>query len=165
MKKKDIYLLAVSCVIIAVMFTLSTGYWNVLPDRIPSNFGITGEVRSYGSKGFIFLLPATGIFLLGAALPFYFYPQGINLPVKLTFEEKEQMKDILGPYLLTIMAYVMALFLYIQWGIIQVAMGVMEGIGFSFYIGFMSLFIISTVRATKKVKQRAAELRRTASED
>ncbi|MBM7097666.1 DUF1648 domain-containing protein [Bacillus sp. H-16] len=165
MKKRDIFLLAVSCVIIAVMFSLSSGYWNVLPDRIPSNFGITGEVRSYGSKAFIFLLPAIGIFLLGSTLPFYFYPQGINLPVKLTFEEREQMKDILGPYLLVIMAYAMALFLYIQWGSIQVAVGEREGIGFGFYIVFMSLFIISTVRATKKVKQRAAELRRTASED
>ncbi|WP_026690346.1 DUF1648 domain-containing protein [Alteribacter aurantiacus] len=110
MKKSDIFLFVFNGIMVLAMFGLAMSYWPLLPDQIPSNFGLNGEVRSEGGKGLIYLLPGISAFFVVLSVPSYYYPQAISLPMKLSYEEKEQMKDLLSPYMLKVITLFVVFF-------------------------------------------------------
>ncbi|HET6991618.1 MAG TPA: SdpI family protein [Bacteroidia bacterium] len=58
-------------ILILIPTILSIVNWNSFPDKIPTHWGIDGEVNDYSGKWAVFLGPlvATGIYLLMLALP------------------------------------------------------------------------------------------------
>lgn len=66
------------------MWGLAIYYFFTLPNTIPVHFNASGQPDSYGAKGTIFILPATGLFIFIIMTLLNKYPQAFNYPVKIT---------------------------------------------------------------------------------
>jgi uncharacterized membrane protein len=72
------------------VFALPAAYWPHLPERVPTKFGLNGEIKSWGDRNFMLLLPLTalatyvGLTILGR------FPHRFNYPVAITPENAER---------------------------------------------------------------------------
>lgn len=53
MKKKDLVLTLVSSAVVLLPMLVGTILWSRLPDQIPTNFDLNGQVKNYSEKGFV----------------------------------------------------------------------------------------------------------------
>ena len=58
MKKKDLVLTLVSSAVVLLPMLIGVMIWSRLPDQIPTNFDLNGQVKNYSEKGFVvFAIP------------------------------------------------------------------------------------------------------------
>nr|WP_255437712.1 DUF1648 domain-containing protein [Thalassobacillus sp. CUG 92003] len=131
--------------------------WAELPAEVPRHFNASGEPDAYASKGFIFFLPAIGLFLttlMGLAMHF---PSLINIPIKR--EERNREEYILESQKLVAWLQVLlaAGFAYCHWQTILVAMGESSGLGLWYlpiFLGaifcVLSFFLVRIWKTTKQ---------------
>lgn len=50
---------------VLAMFAVTLAAWESLPERVPTHWGVSGEPDAWGSRGTLFILPMTGVFLWG----------------------------------------------------------------------------------------------------
>lgn len=65
-----------------------------LPDRIPIHFNFAGEADSYGSKLTLWMLPVIASILVGLMTVVKKHPEYLNIPVKLTDENRARQQDL-----------------------------------------------------------------------
>jgi len=153
MKKKIIFnLVSLIGIALSVVFILIN--WNVLPDRFPIHFSISGEPDNFAGKWAVWLSP-----IISAAI--YFLMQLMiskpwmvsNYPYKITPETKEKHYNIIrdtGYYLRVGIIWV---FTYIQWWVIEFAKGNKSISGFTILIPIAIVITVAflSYRRGKKV--------------
>lgn len=120
-------------------FVLLSKYWPVLPEIVPTHFGISGEPDGWGGKASLFLLPVTGTFLYVCMWFLSKYPHIYNYPVTIT-EDNAPGQYLMGRKIINWMrTFVVVLFGCLEWISIQTALGNSPGPG-PWFIAVVVLF-------------------------
>lgn len=126
---------------VLVMLIYSAASYGALPERIPMHFNAAGEPDGFGGKKMIWLLPAIGLVsYLGMTL-MNRYPHTFNYLVKITEENARYHYRTATRMINTLKAVIMALFAYIHYMTIQVALGKMTGLG----PWFLPVFLVAVL--------------------
>ncbi len=94
-----------------------------LPDTIPTHYGFNGKADDWGSKTSIFILPAISMILYLSLTILNKFPHTFNYPAKITAENALRMYTMATRVLRTIKAFVILLFLFIEWQTCNVSAG------------------------------------------
>ena len=135
--------LALSLMIVGVVATLlvCVKYLPMLPDKIPTHFGASGQPDGWGGKGTFFLIPVVGTI---SALFLYMlsrFPQIYNYPVALTEQNIRAQYQNSRSAMLWLGAEIACLIAYSEFGIAQVGLGKAQGFG----AGFLPIFLLILV--------------------
>jgi len=114
-------------------------YWNALPARVPTHYGLNGAPDDYGAKATLLTLPLVAIAIYGLLTTVSFFPQRFNYPVAVTEQNRERLQAIAGAMMGWLKAEVTWIFAYIGGADIRVALGVSSGLGWAFLPLMLSL--------------------------
>ena len=114
---------------VASGFGLLLLFWNELPVRIPTHFGITGVADGWGSKQSMILLPVVALAVYGVLTIAVQIGNPGNSLITITPENEERQKALMTSLLGWIKAESVWLFVFIEWQSIQVAMSRAQGLG------------------------------------
>lgn len=128
----EIILEAISAVGVLVLIILIILSWSELPDKIPSHFGASGLPDAWGSKLSVWFLPGMGVGLYALLTIVSRFPHTFNYLWAVTEENAEKQYQIARTMVGALKAEVIWLFVYMEFAIIQVAMGKTNGIGVVF---------------------------------
>lgn len=116
-------LVAISIILVAFLLVYPAWTYGALPERIPLHFNLEGEPDGWGSAGSVFVVPgvAIGTYLLMMFLAFggFLDQQAKDNPTHLP----PAVLELTRLTLLWISFLTLALFSYITWQAIDVAMG------------------------------------------
>lgn len=147
--------------VLALLLILLPGYllmqyWSDLPERLPMHYNFRGEPDSYGSKSSILFLPLIGVSLFIMMTFVALNPQSMNLPVKVTDENREQVYAQGVRFVHILRLLISVLFAYLFWGTISVGMGWKSQLDSRVLFGFLGLLAVTMIWffAGLKVKQK-----------
>jgi len=114
----------ISLVVLAVMAWMT---WqalfgpNHLQERIPTNFGFSGQPNDWGSPSFLIALPAVaaGIYLLLTITARF--PKAFNYPVEVTAENRPRLEALTKDLIAWLKMEMICLFAWVEWTIINAA--------------------------------------------
>ncbi len=112
---------AVALVFLLLMLAMVFQYYPDLPNKIPTHFGINGQVDSVGSKNTILLLPAFAIVLFVLLQVLGRFPHKFNYMVKITPMNAERQYRLGTRIMRFTNLFVMLVFYYINFKIIKIA--------------------------------------------
>ncbi|TMW72948.1 DUF1648 domain-containing protein [Alteribacter natronophilus] len=164
MKRKDRLLLAAAAAVATAMIIMTIVSWDSMPGGAPGHINHLGEVTSWASKPFIFFVPGMALFLMVVMIPAYYFPAMVSIPVRATLEEKEQLQDILGSFLLKGLLVMQLMFFWMQYQSILLAAGEAERAVMWPAAAFLAAVFLITAADMKKVKTRLREIRSEDSE-
>jgi len=144
---------AVSVIILLIIFFLPQYYYNDLPAKIPIHFNISGQPNNYAGKVLIWLLPFISlIFYLGFII-LKRMPHILNYPAHSKLDKNKEQNKISIRILRYLLLVVLASFLYLVYGTINVALQQWEGIGsMPVIIIVLLILLILTVFVRRMVK-------------
>lgn len=122
---------------IFVLLFLVCQWWEVLPQRIPTHFGAGGEPDAWGSKSSLLIIAIVAIATYGLLTIFNRYPHTFNYLVEITEANAEEQYRMARQLMAVLKVEITWMFAYIQWIIIQIALGKASGLG--------SLFLLITM--------------------
>lgn len=120
-------------------------YWSDLPERLPMHYNFRGEPDSYGSKLSILFLPLIGVGLFVMMTFVAMNPQSMNLPVKVTDENREQVYAQGVRFVHVLRLLISVLFAYLLWGTISVGMGWESKLDNRVLFGFLGLLAATMI--------------------
>ncbi|MCT7954922.1 DUF1648 domain-containing protein [Laspinema palackyanum] len=131
--------------LMGVVASLAIGfyYWHRLPPSIPLHFGITGKPDLWGPKLTFWLIPSIGFISYLAMTITNFFPNTFNYPVPITPENLPTQYKIARQVLLWMKAEVMGILLWIEWGMIQVALKQSTHLSIFYLLGFLALLFLT----------------------
>lgn len=131
--------------LLGVFASLAIGfyYWHRLPPSIPLHFGITGEPDLWGPKFTFWLLPGIGFISYLALTLTNFFPNTFNYPVPITPENLQNQYQIARQVLLWMKAEVMGILVWIEWGMIRVALKQSTHLSIFYLLGFLVLLFLT----------------------
>lgn len=112
-------------------------HWPTLPDVIPTHFGFSGEADGWGSKNTLIVLFATNIGLYLMMTVLTFFPHTFNYVVEIT--EKNVREQYYYARLMSnfMKLEVVWMFVYLEWGTLQVALGKASGLDGTIMLSFI----------------------------
>ncbi|WGK65171.1 DUF1648 domain-containing protein [Croceiramulus getboli] len=137
-KSNTVYF-AMSWMCALLMILLVIFYWNQLPETIPTHFNGLGEPDGYGRKCTLFLLIIIGLGLTGMMQYFHGNKELWQIKAHRQGANNEQKLTLTREMLAQLTLLVAAVFLYIVYGSIQVALENWEGLGTYFLFLFLGL--------------------------
>ncbi|WP_161524666.1 DUF1648 domain-containing protein [Alteribacter lacisalsi] len=167
MKTRDVVLLTTSFAVVLFMFVYTFWHWHAMGDLVPGHISHVGEVTRWAAKPFIFFLPGMALFLLAIVIPFYYFPQGIAIPLNMTFEEKKQHQDLMGTYLFTGLLGIQVMILLFHLEAVRLAAGEIDqgAATLPAILTFLAVMIGSTIVTVIKVKKRLCGIRTVAKDN
>jgi uncharacterized membrane protein len=118
---------------VIVVLVLPAYYWTSLPERVPSQFGASGQPSEWSARGFVWFLPAmTVVMYLVLTLVSLIPPRYYNYPWRITEENAPRQHRIVRRFLYVLKAELVWLFAYLTWQTIRVALGQADGLGSAF---------------------------------
>jgi uncharacterized membrane protein len=136
----EIIIEVIGIMAIFIMFLILNKYWLLLPDIIPTHFGISGKPDGWGGRESLFFLPVLGTFMYTGMWFLSKYPHIYNYTVTIT-EENAPFQYLMGRKIINwLRTFVVVLFGYIEWGSIQAALGKSSGLG-PWFIAAVILFL------------------------
>lgn len=115
------------------IFLLSILYmivqWGMIPDKVPGHFNAAGEVDRWGSKVELIILPIMGFFMLFMMGAFEKAPHMHNYPKRLNESNVEQFYLNSRRMLNATKNICLIIFAYINFGMIQIALGQAQSLG------------------------------------
>jgi len=115
--------------------------WNVLPDKIPTHFGVLGNPDGWGSKSTLIMLPCISTALSVLLSVVSHFPNLANYPWPITEANVVAQYRNIRSMLAWLKLELVWIFVYLEWGTIQVAQGNKEGLNPTFL--FLTLAIIA----------------------
>jgi uncharacterized membrane protein len=139
---------------IILLLGIPAYFYNHLPEIVPQHFNAQGEVDGYGSKSFIWILPAIGLVSYFGLFWLNKYPHIFNYPTKITAENAHRQYKYATRFIRFLNVTIVWLFYYITYSMIQSALGFQSGPGTYFIAVFLLLifapigfYIIKSVKA------------------
>jgi|GEM_PF-1047673 len=84
--------LEAACVILLFLtFVYVIAVWPTLPGQLPSHFNFSGEIDGWSRRSIVWLMPAAGLAIYLITSLSMFFPKYINLPVKVTDENRDRV--------------------------------------------------------------------------
>jgi uncharacterized membrane protein len=120
-------------------------FWPDLPMVIPKHFGFSGEVDGWGDRSSLFFLPGANLFLYIMMTVVSRFPHTFNYPVRITADNAWRQYQLAVWYMALLKAQVVWLFLYLEWRIIQVALGHSSGLGTWFVVVVLVGLLLPTL--------------------
>lgn len=124
--------------ILLFLFFLLFQNWTEIPELIPTHFGVSGKVDTWGSKYTILLIPSVTLLIYVGLTILCRFPHVYNYPWRITDENATRQYMLARTFLCWLKFELVVLFTCIEWTIIQVAFGKSSGLG----IGFLPFFMI-----------------------
>lgn len=131
LSQMELFLEIAAAMGILFSLTILIRSWNMLPDIVPTHFGISGTPDAWGGKNSLLLLPAVsgGLYLLLTILGRF--PGIYNYPVTIT-ETNYLIQYYLARSLLAwIKTEIIWMFVWLNWLTIQTALGNQAGLGWA----------------------------------
>jgi len=128
-----ISLAALSLTVLLPLFS-----WPALPDSVPVHFGASGAPDAWGPKGWVLLVPAVSALIYSGLGALVRRPHLYNYPWPLTEENKARQQALAQQLLRFLRAEILTVFAYIEWGMVQIALGRSPGL----HQGFLALFLV-----------------------
>lgn len=126
-------------------------FWPDLPAAIPKHFGPTGEVDAWGDRSSLYFLLGINLFVYLMMTVIRWFPHTFNFPVTITADNAARQYQLAVWYISLLKAQVVWLFAYLQWQMIQVALGNSTGLGTWFILivllGFLLPILIYALAA------------------
>ncbi|WP_367391586.1 DUF1648 domain-containing protein [Lewinella sp. LCG006] len=121
------------------MLGLNLYYYELIPERIPTHFNATGKPDGYGGKITLWIL--FGVSVLASGILYFTgrNPHLGNYTIPITEENAPRQYQNMQRMNRTLTAVLCLCFAYIQYGIIQTALGHQDGLGLWFLLLFLSL--------------------------
>ena len=132
--------------VMGMLFTFILVYqsWGILPDRIPTHFGFTGQPDAWGNKESLFFLPLIALAMYLLLTIINRFPHTFNYPVKIT-EENAETQYIMARHLIAVLKVeTIWLFAYIQWVTIEVALGKATGLN-NLFLPVLMVVMLGTI--------------------
>ena len=134
--------------IAGAMFVLSTILvplfsYQSLPKTIPSHFGFTGKPDAWGNVHLLFILPAVSLILFIALTGMRRFPHLFNYPVRITEENAARQYHLARIFITAVKTVIAALFAWIEFQTIRVALGKTDGLGTFFLPLFLALTFVT----------------------
>jgi uncharacterized membrane protein len=129
--------------------------WNMLPDIVPTHFGISGAPDAWGAKTSLLLLPGIGILIYLSITILGRFPGLYNYPVTIT-ETNYMIQYYLARSLMAwLKTEIIWLFLWLNWLTIQTSLGHATGLGWA----AMPIILIVTIVTIVVYFQQAFQAR------
>lgn len=134
--------------LLAAALFITIYFYPKLPDIVPSHFNAAGEADGWSGKGTIWISPAIAFVLFMGIRILTNYPHHLNYISPITEENAEYQYRLATRLLRSINLVIAGLFFYIQWSIVNTALGKWEGSGkwflpmFIMLIGSITIFYI-----------------------
>jgi len=144
--------LALFC--LCFMMCVTVIYYNKLPDQIPIHFDANGDPDGFAGKNMIFGLPILSLILISGLHFLSKVPHTYNYIIEITKENAHLQYQQASRMMRAMNAIIAAMFSYILWASIQVALGNWTGLGSGFLvISMLTLFgtIFYFVMKSKKL--------------
>jgi uncharacterized membrane protein len=84
----------VSWLLVIALIVYTIAAVSALPDRIPIHFNFEGEADNYGSKQMLWMFPVIAATLVGLMSVVKRHPEHLNIPVKITEENRERQQHL-----------------------------------------------------------------------
>lgn len=91
-KQKIIEIINLSLLIFMIAYLIIN--WNNIGENVPIHYNSAGQSDSWGSKSSLIILPIITIIVNASMSGVLFFPQAINIPIKLTEENYVKVYDL-----------------------------------------------------------------------
>ncbi len=112
-----------------------------LPERIPIHFDGSGYPNSFGHKWMVWLLPGIGLILYAGMTVLNRYPHTFNYLVEITPQNAHYHYRIATRMITAFKAINLVFFAYINYAIIQIALGEMTKLGDWIFINYLIILL------------------------
>jgi len=153
----EIFLEGVSIIAVLVNLYVSIKYYPVLPSIIPTHFGFSGEINSFGSKNTLFFLPILVMSMYILLTVLSRFPHSYNYLCAITEKNAEVQYQNARELISCLKAEIAIIFTFIQLSTIAIALGKANTIGvfgvpvFIFVVfGSIVYYINRSVKLNKK---------------
>ncbi len=119
-------------------------YWPLLPETIPHHFDVSGKSDAWGGKWILWLLPGISLAIYIGLTVLSQYPHIYNYPWPITEQNAAAQYHLARTLIGALKTGIVLIFAYLQWQIIQVALGKGEGLGVAFLPAFL-LLVFGTI--------------------
>jgi di/tricarboxylate transporter len=127
-------------------------HWNMLPDRIPTHFGISGDPNGWGGKNMILVLLAVTLVMAITLTVAENYQRLINIPISMD-RESPQVRRLLRSMVIVLKAVITLIFVWIVDLTMRTAMGEANGLGPAFLPVFLGATFVPMVYYLVKLKR------------
>lgn len=148
-------LLALLLVLLQVYLVFQ--HWQFLPERIPTHYNFAGEPDAHGSKTTLLFLPLIGAGLFVMLTVVGLNPQSMNLPVKVTEENRELVYAQAVRFIHFLRLLIGVLFGYLIWGTIQVGLAKQTQLDSRILFGFLGIMGLGMVWFFARIPKRIKE--------
>lgn len=121
-KKWHLWAFIAAVMLAAVSWLIAFYYWGLLPQTIPTHFGLSGKPDAWNDKSvwYTFLLPALQSIMTGVFAFLYVRPQYSDMPTTLLLMSMEKKKRehafvLIRSMLVTVLIFVGLLFTYMTY--------------------------------------------------
>lgn len=133
----------VSIAALLLSFSYFAVKWADLPNTIPIHFNSSGDANGWGSRSILIILPLLALALFIGLSVLSKFPHKFNYFVQIT-EENARNQYTNGRLLVSwLKLEIVLLFGYIEWDIVQAALGNSNSLGFLFYV--FIVIILATI--------------------
>lgn len=127
-------------------------HWKLLPERIPTHFGVAGNPDGWGSRNMLLVLLAV-TFAMAVLLTFAeSYQQLINIPMSID-RESPQVKGLLRSMVIVLKAVITITFVWIVDVTMRTAVGEAHGLGRAFLPLFLGATFAPMIYFLVKLKR------------
>lgn len=128
-------------------------YWAVLPQRIPTHYGLSGQPDGWGGKNALLILPGVTLFIFTMFTILERFPRIYNYPVIITSTNAPRQYALARTLLGWLNFEIVWFFSYIEWKTIQIALKQSGGLGPAAVFIFVSATIATTVVYFRQARQ------------
>src|ERR1700689_3906812 len=124
----DWVLEALALAALATIVGMVATHWAEFPAQVPRHFGISGNPDGWGKRNGMLLLPVTAIGLYILITVSSRYQRLINVPIAIDRDAPE-VQRLLQSMSITLKMVVLFVFAYLEWAVVNTALGRSAGLG------------------------------------
>ncbi len=127
MKPLKLTLELIALAAIVATCAMTVWFWNALPQVIPVHFNLVGQADGWGSKTWLALMPALGIFAYALMTAVTRFPSLSAKPYR-TDEQNARHYDMAKSLMPWLKAEMGLIYAFVQWSMINTALGAVSGL-------------------------------------
>lgn len=146
------------------VFVILAVYWPRLPERVPTKFGVNGEIKAWGSRSMMLLIPLLALALYGGLTFLGRYPHRFNYPVTITAENAHRHYALGRWTLSTIKLAVLLLLAVISLAVLHAAayptaagaIGALIIVPIALFLAFTIALVVLTIATHRRFERSPA---------
>lgn len=131
--------------VLGVLVAVTSEGAELLPERIPTHFGVSGAADGWGPKYMLYVLVALVAVMYGGMTLIQRVPHRFNYPVRVTEQTRARLQRLGVGLVRWLKVEVTALFTYIQWSVVQVGTGRAAGMSPEVAFALVACVLATTV--------------------